>query len=497
MSEKPKSKVEVEDVVINIFYGFVEYLKIAWRGFSDQRNSIIDGLVVIYFLYELTYSRFYKIHWSFLQNQFHFKSPVGLIWTTALVRSFLLALFCWITVYFVIGLWKYILILKAQKEFDKIGLKNAKGECPKITNIFYPNPFKEILQITPNGIGLTEFNEKLDNFVVSFKKNVTKIALTDSKEFVEIHLNSKNLERLFNYETCKDLILKPYSFIIGESTDAILTKNILDLPHLLVAGTSGGGKSNFFRQTLVSLLKSSPNVQMYLLDLKQGVEVVEFGDLPNVVIADNIPDSVRILENLELEMVKRLNYLRERRKKFIVPARDKFDLIVLGIDEASELFGKERADSPDRKMIDEARRFGDKLAKKARAVGIHLIVATQKPVKEAIDSKFMENLQGRMVFKMMSLSGSNVALGNKKAQDLDSIRGRAIWQDGTEEVEVQTPMITDNEVNAEIQAILKDFKESKRSQFNEMFSLAAKNNSSIDLDSKNQTVPSKKKKDIE
>ena len=45
------------------------------------------------------------------------------------------------------------------------------------------------------------------------------------------------------------------------------------LPHLLVAGTTGGGKSVFFKQILISLLETNPKIQIYLLDLKKGVEM--------------------------------------------------------------------------------------------------------------------------------------------------------------------------------------------------------------------------------
>jgi DNA segregation ATPase FtsK/SpoIIIE-like protein len=102
----------------------------------------------------------------------------------------------------------------------------------------------------------------------------------------------------------------------------------------LIAGTSGGGKSNFFRQALIGLLKSSPHLQLYLLDLKKGIEVVEFQDLPNVRIAADEATAVQVLKSVHAEMEKRFIYLMENKKKKINPIKDQKDLIVVAIDEA-------------------------------------------------------------------------------------------------------------------------------------------------------------------
>jgi S-DNA-T family DNA segregation ATPase FtsK/SpoIIIE len=238
----------------------------------------------------------------------------------------------------------------------------------------------------------------------------------------------------------------------------------------LIAGSTGGGKSNFFRQVVLSLLKNSKHIQFYLLDLKRGIEVVEFSDLPNVRIAKDEKEAVSYLEKIVLEMKARFKYLEENRKKKIVPEQDNKDLIVVAVDEASVLFGKERAGSENKEYIDKARDHIDELAKLARAAGIHLILATQKPVKESIDTKVLENLQGRMAFRMQSVAGSNVALGNKRAIELSDIKGRGIWQNGTFESEVQTPRLTDELLESELETIKKDFQEGRRRLQGEMFS---------------------------
>jgi S-DNA-T family DNA segregation ATPase FtsK/SpoIIIE len=327
-----------------------------------------------------------------------------------------------------------------------------------------------LIQFRAKGVSVNEFENKNANFATAYGKIASEVRLGRDKRFIEVLLSGKELPKLVLFEKIQQKFNQACSFIVGESMERVITQRIDSLPHLLIAGSTGGGKSNFFRQVVLSLLKNSKHIQFYLLDLKRGIEVVEFSDLPNVRIAKDEKEAVTYLEKIVQEMKDRFKYLEENRKKKIVPENDNKDLIVVAVDEASVLFGKERAGSENKEYIDKARDHIDELAKLARAAGIHLILATQKPVKESIDTKVLENLQGRMAFRMQSVAGSNVALGNKRAIELSDIKGRGIWQNGTFETEVQTPLLTDELLESELESIKKDFQEGRRRLQGAMFS---------------------------
>ena len=112
-----------------------------------------------------------------------------------------------------------------------------------------------------------------------------------------------------------------------------MAQPIRALPHLLIAGTSGNGKSMFFNQALISLTKTSPHIQLYLLDLKLGLEVRAYSDLPNVRIAKDSDEAVNLLQVVVNEMMERFKYLEKNGYKIIDPVRDSKDLIVVGVDE--------------------------------------------------------------------------------------------------------------------------------------------------------------------
>lgn len=226
----------------------------------------------------------------------------------------------------------------------------------------------------------------------------------------------------------------------------------------------------FFRSTMLSLLKSSPHIQLYLLDLKRGVEVKEFAELPNVKTAKDETEATNILGALVKEMNRRYKFLEDKGLKSIDPMRDKLDLIVVGVDEAAALFGK-KSNALASQHIGE-------LARLARAAGIHLIPSTQKPVKEAISTETLDNLPGRMTFRMISSAASNVAMGGNLAKKLPAIKGRAMWTNGSDHQQVQAPYLDDDAMKEELKVLKDEFDNGERKNFQPL--LESSNSSKID-----------------
>ncbi len=363
---------------------------------------------------------------------------------------------------FFMGVRELYLFKKYQNSLDELGLKTASGRTPKVHKVIEVEKHKTKLIINSKGVGIDKYETKRGDMTTAFGQIIEKITPCRDKRFVELLICENDLPTKVTFSSMYPLVKKPNSFIVGDSLSGPIIQTIRDLPHMLVAGTTGGGKSNFFRQTIVGLLKSSPHLQVYLLDLKRGIEVAEFSSLPNVRIAANEMEAKLLLEKVLEEMERRFDYLKEKGSKLIDPIADKKDLIVVGIDEASELYGKESSNDARKELVKAARGLTDKLAKLARAAGIHLILSTQKPVKEAIDTKVLENLPARMAFKMVSSAGSNVALGNNSAKGLPAIKGRGIWLFGSDSDEVQTPYIDEKQTEAEIKAIMAEFESKKR-----------------------------------
>jgi S-DNA-T family DNA segregation ATPase FtsK/SpoIIIE len=123
------------------------------------------------------------------------------------------------------------------------------------------------------------------------------------------------------------------------------------------------------------------------------------------------------------------------------------DRIVFIVDEFSELIPK--LNSGDRKILTEINQGLLRIARMGRACGIHLVIGIQKPDNNNIDPGIKANLPGIVCFPVTHFTQSMLILGDGRAADLPAeVKGRAIWKYGIEQIEVQTPYVSEAEIEA-------------------------------------------------
>lgn len=203
-------------------------------------------------------------------------------------------------------------------------------------------------------------------------------------------------------------------------TDIIGNPAIFDLtkmPHLLIAGQTGSGKSVCMNSIILSLLftKSPEECQLMLVDPKR-VEMASYIGLPNlrVPVVTEPEEAVEAFQALIDEMELRYKKLSEARVRNIesynnTSGKEKMPYIVTLVDEMADLMmtsGKELEG-----MI-------VRLAQLARAVGIHLVLATQKPVVKVITGLIKSNMPSRISFQVSSKTDSRVILDCNGAEKL-------------------------------------------------------------------------------
>jgi S-DNA-T family DNA segregation ATPase FtsK/SpoIIIE len=204
--------------------------------------------------------------------------------------------------------------------------------------------------------------------------------------------------------------------ISGKAVPADLAK----MPHVLVAGTTGAGKSACVNAMLSSiLLRASPHeVRMVLVDPKQ-VELNHYESIPHLLtpVITSPRKAANALQNLVVEMERRysmmslartrslveLNRFRERRSEPPLP------YILCVIDELADLMMVAPADVEDSII---------RLAQKARAVGMHLVLATQSPRVDVITGMIKANVPSRIAFAVSSQTDSRVILDQNGAEAL-------------------------------------------------------------------------------
>lgn len=388
-----------------------------------------------------------------------------------------------------IGITDYLIVQKLQKKINKVGLKNGDGTGPKLVSFRRVDENSSTLVLNSDAIGINRYEEKKNDLEAALAESIESISPGKNAQYVVLELVKRKLMPTFAFSDGVSLLQKPMTFLLGTTTRGPLTQGLETLPHMLIAGTTGGGKSVFFKQTLLGLLRTTSNLQLYLLDLKRGVEMKEFAGLPNVRLAKNEEEANFLLQNLKEEMDRRFHYLESKGFKEINPARDKMDKIVVGIDEASVLYSRPNSNSDKDYLILKARENTDELAKLARAAGIHLILATQKVTKETIDTKVQENIGGRMCFRTNTLHGSLIVLGNKMATELPDIKGRGIWLNGNNFVEVQAPYISEEEIESEIDLIKEEYDQGRKFLYQPMIKISPQIITGVTYEKKEETFP--------
>src|SRR5512133_2718794 len=204
--------------------------------------------------------------------------------------------------------------------------------------------------------------------------------------------------------------------VSGKAIPADLAK----MPHLLVAGTAGAGKSGAINAMLSSiLLRATPDdVRLVLVDPKQ-VELNHYEAIPHLLtpVITSPRMAANALQNLVREMewrygvmsVKRTRSLIELNKLRVREGEKALPYILCVIDELADLMMVAPADVEDSII---------RLAQKARAVGIHLVLATQSPRVDVITGMIKANVPSRIAFSVSSQTDSRVLLDQNGAESL-------------------------------------------------------------------------------
>lgn len=241
--------------------------------------------------------------------------------------------------------------------------------------------------------------------------------------------------------------------ILGVTPDGILlSEDLSEFPHLLVAGATNSGKSVFLRSLLLSLITQYGPGQLELLIVDpKRTDFTFFNRLPYLrggkVLIDPKEARDALLELVRAEMPRRQDLIANRSMKVklfnqrypgealppIVALIDEYALLVSMMDR------KERESFEQDLMI---------LAAAARSVGIHLVLATQRPSADIVTSTLKANLDARIAFKVASSTNARVVLDEAGAENLLG-RGDLLFRRPSGEiVRLQAPFMGEEAMQA-------------------------------------------------
>lgn len=244
---------------------------------------------------------------------------------------------------------------------------------------------------------------------------------------------------------------KPLSVAMGKNIDGTpVYQNITDMPHALIAGATQSGKSVSINTILISLLlKNSPErLKLILVDPKK-VELSFYNDLPHLatpVIDDaviatealkwSVSEMERRYEVLARNRVRNIGDYNKKRKDH--PEMENMPYIVIVVDEFNDLVMQCGAEANDCII---------RLAQKARACGMHIILATQRPTVDVVNGTIKANITCRIAFRVASDVDSRTILDEIGAESLLG-RGDMLIKNNGNPLRAQGAYISDDEITA-------------------------------------------------
>jgi S-DNA-T family DNA segregation ATPase FtsK/SpoIIIE len=320
----------------------------------------------------------------------------------------------------------------------------------------YSGPVVTTFEFKPQAhIKVSKILTLQDDLAMALKATTIRIqAPIPGKDVVGIEIPNINTQTIYLREILKSDIFQnsssPLTMVVGK--DIVGNPFVTDLkrlPHLLIAGTTGSGKSVGINAMLVSLLyRNSPDdLKLLMIDPKM-LEFSIYNDIPHLLtpVITGAKQAILALSNMVIEMEKRYKLMAKTKTKNIENFNEKakkngyesFAYIVVIIDELADLMMTSGKD---------VEFYIARLAQMARASGIHLIVATQRPSVDVVTGLIKANLPSRMSFKVGQKIDSKVILDTTGADSLLGKGDMLFTPPGSSAlVRLHAPFITEEEI---------------------------------------------------
>ncbi len=320
-------------------------------------------------------------------------------------------------------------------------------------------PVVTLFEILPAaGIKINTIINLADDISRSMGVGAVRISQIFGTQYLGVEVPNEQRETVTIKELLSNDNFKKTSFKIPLCIGKDISGNIevIDLsktPHLLVAGTTGSGKSVFINTLLASILyKFSPKeLRLILIDPKM-LELSVYNDIAHLLtpVVTEPKKAIIALKWVCKEMERRYSLMNEENTRNLEGynqiSLEKLPYIIVFIDEMADLMmtaGKE------------VEHYVQRLAQMARACGIHLVMATQRPSVDIITGSIKANFPSRISFQVASKYDSRTVLGEIGAEQLLGNGDMLMSKNGGNIIRYQSAFISDNEVNKLIKAIKK------------------------------------------
>src|SRR5882757_5626053 len=350
--------------------------------------------------------------------------------------------------------------LLAQVLTDKYAEFDVHGQVTQIN----PGPVVTTFEFTPEaGIKYSRITGLTDDLCLALRAESILIERMPGKSTVGIQVPNREREIIWLRENIEsqEFVGSKSKLTLGMGKDIngrLAVADLAGMPHLLIAGSTGTGKSVCINAMIMSILyKATPDqVRLVLVDPKR-LELGNYEGIPHLYtpIITEPKLAANALRNAVREMERRLKLLAAKGVRNIDQYNKLFDhgseylfedvnqeplpYIIIIIDELADLMMLDRAN------VEESI---TRLAQMARAVGIHLVLATQRPSVDVITGLIKANVPTRMSFRLATKVDSRTIIDSNGAESLLGRGDMLYLPPGTSRVQrVHAPFVTEKEIS--------------------------------------------------
>ena len=327
------------------------------------------------------------------------------------------------------------------------------GEIKAINN----GPVVSLYEFEPApGVKVSKIINLSEDLARNTSSTSTRVSVIPGKNTVGIEIpnetrESVSLREIISFEKFQKKDIK-LPIALGKSISGMpIVGDLTSMPHLLIAGTTGSGKSVCINTIIVSLLyKLSPDLCKFILIDPKMLELSTYEGIPHL-LTPVITDAKKATSALAWT-VKEMNSRYKLMSKVGVRNIDgynakhklKMPYIVVVVDEMSDLMlvaGKE------------IENYIQKLSQMARAAGIHIIMATQRPSVDVITGTIKANFPTRVSFQVSSKIDSRTILGEQGAEQLLGKGDMLFMSSANRIIRIHGPFVSENEIEKIVNSI--------------------------------------------
>lgn len=317
----------------------------------------------------------------------------------------------------------------------RIGFVNSAGEAPLLLSksVDKSNDRVMILKFKTFGIPLSEWTDNQDRIESALNIHIDEMREGDDCRVVIIRcVDGEN--RLSDYIEWSENLLSDENFeiVLGEGYSGRVSVNIAKIPHMLIGGSTGSGKSVLLKLVLMQCVKKGAKV--YIADFKGCVDFPPIWHIKCSLLTDE-KNLYKVLVSITDELQNRKQILRTAGvaniDEYNRNAKKKLYRIVFACDEIAEVLDKTGLSKQQKDEILKIESELSIIARQGRAFGIHLVLATQRPDAGILNGQIRNNIDTRICGRADNVL-SQIILDSTDAADLiaKSSQGRFLTNSG-------------------------------------------------------------------